>query len=97
MFLEWILSAGVPTPQSMASGVLTVPSTDTIHSMYLKAFVAADLPFDLVLGWDWLFFYRQTLPHTSFVLSSGVVFSRSVSQKEPVIKLSSVPLINEQY
>ncbi|KAJ7207628.1 hypothetical protein GGX14DRAFT_396446 [Mycena pura] len=71
---EWILSAGVPTRQSMASGVLTVPSTDTIHSMQLKASVAADLPFDLVLGRDWLFFCRQTLPHTSFVLSSGVVF-----------------------
>jgi hypothetical protein len=29
--------------------------------------------YDLVLGLDWFFFYRQTLPQASFHLSSGII------------------------
>ncbi|KAJ7870182.1 hypothetical protein B0H14DRAFT_3132159 [Mycena olivaceomarginata] len=51
--LNWILSAGISAPGSVASGILTLPCGDT--------------------GRDWLFFCRETLPHTSFDLSSGSV------------------------
>ncbi|KAJ7806601.1 hypothetical protein B0H14DRAFT_3483980 [Mycena olivaceomarginata] len=71
--LDWILSSGIPARQSVASGVLTVTSTDTVYSVPLKVSVVADLPCDFVLGRDWLFFCWQTLPHTSFELSWGIV------------------------
>ncbi|KAJ7798088.1 hypothetical protein B0H14DRAFT_3492902 [Mycena olivaceomarginata] len=41
--LDWILSSGIPAHQSVASGVLTVASTDTVYSMPLKVSVVADL------------------------------------------------------
>ena len=71
--LDWVLSSGVPTVQSVASGALTLPSGDSVCSMHIKLRICSDLPYDLVLGRDWLFFCRETLPHASFVLSSGVV------------------------
>ncbi|KAJ6573355.1 hypothetical protein B0H10DRAFT_2444127 [Mycena sp. CBHHK59/15] len=71
--LNWILSAGIPAPRSVASGVLTLPCGNTVCSMHTKLSVTSDLPYDLVLGRDWLFFCRETLPHTSFDLSSGTV------------------------
>ncbi|KAJ7739463.1 hypothetical protein DFH07DRAFT_965750 [Mycena maculata] len=71
--LDWILISGVPASRSSASGVLTLPSGNTIYSMHMKLSVTAGLPYDLVLGRDWVFFCRQTLPHTSFSLSSGIV------------------------
>jgi hypothetical protein len=41
--------------------------------MYIKLSVCSELTYDLLLGRDWLFFCRQTLPQTSFTPSSGVV------------------------
>ncbi|KAJ7870292.1 hypothetical protein B0H14DRAFT_3440126 [Mycena olivaceomarginata] len=46
---------------------------DTVCSMHMTLSVVTDLPYDLILGRDWLFFCRQTLPQASFQLSSGVV------------------------
>ncbi|KAJ7891999.1 hypothetical protein B0H13DRAFT_2340303 [Mycena leptocephala] len=40
--------------------------------MNVKLSISTSLPYDLVLGHDWLFFCRETLPHTSFGLSSGI-------------------------
>jgi hypothetical protein len=72
--LDWVLTAGIPAPQSVASGILTLPSGNTVCSMHMKLSVTAGLTDDLVLGCDWLFFFcRQTLPHASFHLSSGIV------------------------
>jgi hypothetical protein len=59
--LDWVLSSGIPVLHSVASGVLTLPSGDT------------ELPYDLVLGRDWLFFCRETIPHATFALTSGIV------------------------
>ncbi|KAJ7830092.1 hypothetical protein B0H14DRAFT_3143688 [Mycena olivaceomarginata] len=64
--LNWILSAGISAPGSVASGILTLPCGDTLS-------VTSTLPYDVVLGRDWLLFCRETLPHTSLDLSSGSV------------------------
>ncbi|KAJ7218937.1 hypothetical protein C8J57DRAFT_1254638 [Mycena rebaudengoi] len=71
--LEWILSSGIPAPQGTASGVLSLPYGDSVCSMQMKLSVCSSLPYDLVLGRDWLLFCRDTLPNGSFTLSSGVV------------------------
>ncbi|KAJ7757366.1 hypothetical protein DFH07DRAFT_958727 [Mycena maculata] len=47
--LDWILISGVPASRSSASGVLTLPSGDTIYSMHMKLSVTAGLPYDLPL------------------------------------------------
>ncbi|KAJ7705942.1 hypothetical protein B0H14DRAFT_3026855, partial [Mycena olivaceomarginata] len=68
--LNWILANGIPAPHSAASGVTVW------HHCLLYAHQGLGLPrapYDLVLGCDWLFFCRETLPHSSFNLSSGVV------------------------
>ncbi|KAJ7144064.1 hypothetical protein C8R44DRAFT_865059 [Mycena epipterygia] len=71
--LDWVLSAGIPTSRSVASGVLILPCSNTVCSMHTKLSVTSNLPYDLVLGRDWLFFCREMLPHSSFDLSSGTV------------------------
>ncbi|KAF8149639.1 hypothetical protein K438DRAFT_1943824 [Mycena galopus ATCC 62051] len=71
--LDWILSSGVPASESSASGVLTLPCGDTACSMHMKLSIVAGFLYDLVLGRDWVFFCRETLPHVSFSLSSGIV------------------------
>jgi hypothetical protein len=68
--LDWILTSGIPAPQSLVAGVLTLPSGDGVCSMNVKLSISTSLPYDLVLGRDWLFFCHETLPHTSFRLSS---------------------------
>ncbi|KAJ7793179.1 hypothetical protein B0H14DRAFT_2927620 [Mycena olivaceomarginata] len=78
--LDWILANGIAAPRSAASGVLTLPSGGSICSMHIKASICSDLPYDLVLGRDWLFSCRETLPHSSFTLSSGVVHPRNPSR-----------------
>jgi hypothetical protein len=50
-----------------------LPSDNTVSYMHMKLSVTASLPYDLVLGRDWLFFYCQTLPHAAFHLSSRTV------------------------
>jgi hypothetical protein len=69
--LDWILTSGIPASGSCASGVLTLPSGNTVCSMHMNLSVASGIPYDLILGRDWIFFCRQTLPHASFTLSSG--------------------------
>ncbi|KAJ7306659.1 hypothetical protein DFH08DRAFT_1088893 [Mycena albidolilacea] len=70
--LDWVLANGIAAPRSAASGVLTLPSGGSICSMHIKASICSDLPYDLVLGRDWLFFCRETLPHSSFTLSPAL-------------------------
>ncbi|KAF8214680.1 hypothetical protein K438DRAFT_1955729 [Mycena galopus ATCC 62051] len=71
--LDWLLTAGIPASRAVASGVLTLPSGNTVSSMHMDLSVTTSLPYDLVLGRDWLSFCRPTLPHASFRLSSGFV------------------------
>ncbi|KAJ7920438.1 hypothetical protein B0H13DRAFT_1867648 [Mycena leptocephala] len=66
--VDWILSSGIPTQQSVNSGILTLPSGDSVCSMHMELCVSASLPYALVLGR----LCRQTLPHASFHLSLGI-------------------------
>ncbi|KAJ7815382.1 hypothetical protein B0H14DRAFT_2847906 [Mycena olivaceomarginata] len=68
--LYWILANGIAAPRSAASGVLTLPSRGSICSMHIEASICR----------DWLFSCRETLPHSSFTLSSGVVHPRNPSR-----------------
>ncbi|KAJ7883604.1 hypothetical protein B0H13DRAFT_2344036 [Mycena leptocephala] len=82
--LEWILSSGLSAHQSAVSGILTLPYGDTVCSMHMELSITASLPYDLVLGRDWLLFCRQTLPHASFTLSSGVVHPGRLASADPL-------------
>ncbi|KAJ7765894.1 hypothetical protein DFH07DRAFT_1058801 [Mycena maculata] len=57
--LDWVMASGISASRSFASGVLTLPSGDTLCSMHMKLSVASGLPYDLVLGRDWVFFFRD--------------------------------------
>ncbi|KAJ7258656.1 hypothetical protein C8J57DRAFT_1644624 [Mycena rebaudengoi] len=70
--LDWVLASGVKTTVSIASGVLSLPCEDTVCAMHVELTVTASLPFDLVLGRDWLHFCRDSLPNSRFILSSGL-------------------------
>jgi hypothetical protein len=56
--------------------------------MYIRLSVCSELPYDLVLGWDWLFFCSQTLPHASFSLSSesGVVWCLLIAPHKKLVE-----------
>ncbi|KAF7367943.1 ATP-dependent DNA helicase [Mycena sanguinolenta] len=82
--LDWILTSGLPAPSSSASGVLVLPSGDSLCSMNMKFSVASGLSYDLVLGRDWIFFCRETLPHASFLLSSGIFPPPQPSNPSPL-------------
>ncbi|KAJ7339032.1 hypothetical protein DFH08DRAFT_938813 [Mycena albidolilacea] len=88
--LDWVLVNRIAAPRSAASGVLTLPSGGSICSMHIKASICLDLPYNLVLGRDWLFFCRETLPHLSFTLSSGIVHPRNPSHLLTIPLLSTV-------
>ncbi|KAJ7885934.1 hypothetical protein B0H14DRAFT_3431559 [Mycena olivaceomarginata] len=88
--LDWILANGIAAPRSAASGVLTLPSGGSVCSMHIKASICSDLLYDLVLGRDWLFFCLETLPHSSFTLSSGVVHPRNPSHLPTILSPSTV-------
>ncbi|KAJ7480417.1 hypothetical protein B0H11DRAFT_2274879 [Mycena galericulata] len=87
--LDWILANGIRAPQSAASGILTILSGGTVCSIPIKLSVRSDLPYDLVLGRDWSFFCRQTLPYASFSLSSGVVWPEKPSNPSDLIDTSN--------
>ncbi|KAJ7937648.1 hypothetical protein B0H13DRAFT_2302474 [Mycena leptocephala] len=72
--LDWILTSGIPAPQSVVSGMLTLLSGNGMCSMNVKLSVTASLPYGLVLGHYWLFFCCETLLHASFCLSSGIFY-----------------------
>jgi hypothetical protein len=73
--LEWVLASGVPATHSMVSGILSLPCTDgeleTVCRLQIQLPVTSSLPFDLVLGRDWLQFSRDSLPNACFHLTSG--------------------------
>ncbi|KAJ7509330.1 hypothetical protein B0H11DRAFT_1901455 [Mycena galericulata] len=83
--LDWTLANGIRAPQSAASGILNIPSGGTVCSMPIKLSVCSDLLYELVLGRDWSYFCRQTLPYASFSLSSGVVWPEKLSNPSHLI------------
>ncbi|KAJ7067560.1 hypothetical protein C8F01DRAFT_1121665 [Mycena amicta] len=71
--LEWVLSAGIRSCGGEVRGTLLLDASGTTVSMLLCAVVRSSLPYDLLLGRDWLHFCRDTLPDAVFTLSSGIV------------------------
>lgn len=71
--LDWVLASGLRTTASTTSGTLCLPCDDSVCSMTVQLAITTSLPFDLVLGRDWLLFCRDSLPSSRFVLSSGVL------------------------
>lgn len=78
--LEWVLASGVPANNSVVSGVLSLPysndGAETVCCLQVHLSIASSLPFDLVLGRDWLQFSRDSLPNACFHLTSGVLDMR---------------------
>jgi hypothetical protein len=67
--LDWIMNSGVPTQNSRASGLLSLPCDAGVLSMFLNGIsVAASLPSDLVLGLDWFQFVCNSTNPTSAVV-----------------------------
>ncbi|KAJ7735681.1 hypothetical protein B0H14DRAFT_2639128 [Mycena olivaceomarginata] len=71
--LDWVLSNGIPALHSVASGILTLSSGNTVCSMNTELSVCSEHLYDLVLGRDWLFFCQETIPLAMFALTSGIV------------------------
>ncbi|KAF7350249.1 hypothetical protein MVEN_01328400 [Mycena venus] len=69
--LDWVLQTGVSASRSVSSGILTVPCGESAFSVQMELSVASSLPFDVVLGRDWLQYCRKSVPSASFHLSSG--------------------------
>ncbi|KAJ7939135.1 hypothetical protein B0H13DRAFT_2300877 [Mycena leptocephala] len=58
--------------------------------MHTNLSVASGIPYDLVLGRDWIFFCRQSLPHASFTLSSGVAHPAQLHSSPPSVPTMDV-------
>ncbi|KAF8130061.1 hypothetical protein K438DRAFT_2032312, partial [Mycena galopus ATCC 62051] len=71
--LDWVPQTGLSTVRSFATGIVTVPGVQNGFSVQMDLTVAASLPFDLVLGRNWLQYCRETVPKSCLVLSSGVI------------------------
>ncbi|KAJ7243526.1 hypothetical protein C8J57DRAFT_1525632 [Mycena rebaudengoi] len=52
--LDWVLASGIPATHSRTHGILSIPCTAGFSSIYLELSIVSSLPFDLVLGRDWL-------------------------------------------
>ncbi|KAJ7832273.1 hypothetical protein B0H13DRAFT_2679174 [Mycena leptocephala] len=68
--LDWVMNSGVPTQNSRASGLLSLPCDAGVMSMFLNDIsVAASSPSDLVLGLDWFqFVFFQQVQHLDCLL-----------------------------
>jgi hypothetical protein len=70
--LDWVMNSGVPTQNSRASGLLSLPCDAGVMSMLLNGIsVAASSPSDLVLGLDWFQFVWHFTSAIVVHLSSG--------------------------
>ncbi|KAJ6531530.1 hypothetical protein DFH09DRAFT_1370526, partial [Mycena vulgaris] len=83
--LDWVMNSGIRTVRSVASGVLTLPAIDGFVSLHMDLPVASSLPFDIVLGRDWLQYCREALPETVIHMSSGLVDLR----RPPIVHSTS--------
>ncbi|KAF8187560.1 hypothetical protein K438DRAFT_1764723 [Mycena galopus ATCC 62051] len=71
--LDWVLTTGIRTFHSVASGLLTVPGVETGFSVQMNLLVASSLPFDAVLGRDWIQYCRECVPNGRLIFSSGII------------------------
>ncbi|KAJ6486449.1 hypothetical protein C8R47DRAFT_1128473 [Mycena vitilis] len=75
--LDWVLTSGVNASRSIASGILSLPCSDGPPCrMDVQLTITGSLPFDLVLGRDWISYCRKNCPEACVVLSSGTVVIR---------------------
>ncbi|KAJ7460155.1 hypothetical protein FB451DRAFT_1500391 [Mycena latifolia] len=93
--LDWVLTSGLCPINPVVSGPLTLPyhdAVDTVCSAHMQLFIASSLPFDLVLGRDWLLLCREALPNAHFYLSSGILDSRPPQKAtvQPFVALLSM-------
>ena len=75
---------GLRPNNSLLSGRLCLPyrdSTDGVWSLNVQLAISASLPFDLVLGHDWLQLSQTTLPYASFDLASGLLNVQATTQR----------------
>jgi hypothetical protein len=83
--LDWVLASGLRPNNSLLSGRLCLPyyrdSTDGVWSLNVQLAISASLPFDLVLGHDWLQLSQTTLPYASFDLASGLLNVQATTQQ----------------
>ncbi|KAJ6578979.1 hypothetical protein B0H10DRAFT_2100872 [Mycena sp. CBHHK59/15] len=70
--IDWVLTSGLSAVESLVSGRLCFP-------------VSASLPFDLVLGRDWLVHCTNSVPDACFYLSSGLVNLASFAPDPPAL------------
>ncbi|KAJ6555901.1 hypothetical protein B0H19DRAFT_1262034 [Mycena capillaripes] len=91
--LDWVLSSGIPTSSSVVSGLFSVPCCDgLIRSMNVRLAVTASLPFDLVLGHDWMLYCRNSFPSIRFALTSGSIHACPIPSLNPVPNDSSMDI-----
>ncbi|KAJ7892121.1 hypothetical protein B0H14DRAFT_3126196 [Mycena olivaceomarginata] len=86
-----VLKTGIQTVRSVASGLLTVPGADTGFSVQMDMPIAPSLPFDVVLGRNWMQYCRETVPKSRLSLSSSIIDLRRSSDFRRVNFLCRVP------
>ncbi|KAF8170541.1 hypothetical protein K438DRAFT_2024370, partial [Mycena galopus ATCC 62051] len=70
--LDWVLSSGIRARHAVSSGILTVPCMNSVFSLQMDLCVVSSLPYDLVLGRDWIQYARESVADPRFILSSGI-------------------------
>ncbi|KAJ6555495.1 hypothetical protein B0H10DRAFT_2122915 [Mycena sp. CBHHK59/15] len=86
--IDWVLTSGLSAVESLISGRLCLPyrsSSDSVLSLDVQLAVSASLPFDLVLGRDWLVHCTNSVPDACFYLSSGLVNLASFAPDPPAL------------
>ncbi|KAJ6608559.1 hypothetical protein B0H10DRAFT_2226737 [Mycena sp. CBHHK59/15] len=72
--LDWVLTHGIPVAHSVASGLLTLPCVASgDFFLQMNVLVVSPLPFDLVLGRDWMNYCQESVLQPAFQLSSGII------------------------
>jgi hypothetical protein len=71
--LDLILDHGICVKNSVVSGVLSLPYAESFCALQMQLTPAASLPYDLVLGPDWLLLCHEASMHRSVFLTSGLV------------------------
>ncbi|KAJ6605893.1 hypothetical protein B0H10DRAFT_2075484 [Mycena sp. CBHHK59/15] len=86
--IDWVLTSGLSAVESLVSGRLCLlyrSSSDSVLSLDVQLAVSASLPFDLVLGRDWLVHCTNSVPDACFYLSSGLVNLASFAPDPPAL------------
>ncbi|KAJ6476588.1 hypothetical protein DFH09DRAFT_1379541 [Mycena vulgaris] len=77
--LDWVINSGLRTRASQLSGSLTLPCDAGSISIRLHdVTVTNSLPYDLILGLDWLHLVRNSAPQPIVHLASGSLDLRTI-------------------